>query len=1066
MATITGTSGADTRTGSNEADTIYGYDPSSPTATQVGTEMFQTVFATAPAGDANRLFIAEKGVMQRDANGNEIGTALVKVVDLQNPTAAATTILTLSPMSSGNETGLLGLALHPEFAVEGSPHRGKLYVNYTASIESGGDQVIVEYTFNPGNLAAGPTAPPKTIMTIDYTTSNHRAGWMEFGPDGKLYIATGEDQNANNSQTIMQDGSVNLKGKILRIDVNGDSFPGDANNNYGIPADNPDSFVNINGTFAPSAIWAVGLRNPWRCSFDKDGKLYIADVGETAWEEINIGEAGANYGWRAKGDGQNADGPQGAGHTDPVYAYQHNVMGRSITGGYVYEGPGDFNGHYIFGDYGNGQIFAIDLRVKNPTAVNITSRIAFPNNTSVGAWNLVSFGQDGQGNLYVLGRNGRVLKLDLSGSTTDLGDSLAGDDGDDIIYGGAGNDTISGDAGADRLDGGADSDIYYVDGDDTVIESTADAGQDEIRATESFTLEAGQAVETLRAWPADSETPIDLTGNELAQRLIGNAGENVLNGGGGADTLMGGAGNDTYVVDGNDDVGETNDDGSDTGGIDTVRTALNNYTLGTNLEKLILDGTAAINGSGNELANTITGNSAANSLSGAEGVDTLIGGNGADTLDGGDGADRLEGGSGNDTYQIDNSNDVIVEGTSGGVDTLITSASYVLRNNASVEILKAAAGTDVINVTGNNLANTLHGNRGINVLDGGADENGDDVAVFTGRRTDYTITRNQNGSFKLQDSRANADGTDTVFNVEIFKFSDGSVTAENLLNKAPTGITLDFDVVAENSKAKTPIGTFKATDEDDTQHRFELVDDAGGRFAIDRSTGALTVADGVRLDYEQATRHSITVKVTDGADASFTRTLFITVDNVLNESATGDALGNLILGGNGQDTFWGGLGNDTINSGAGNDRLNGDAGNDSLVGGAGNDVFSGGDGNDPLVGGSGKDTFTGGKGRDVFVFDDRDTGSSKTKADYIIDFKGREGDRLDLKLIDANTKKRGDQKFSFIGKDDAFSKAGEVRFEKTKSATYVYLNTDNDRAAEAVIKLKGSIELSKSWFVL
>ncbi|WP_246811980.1 PQQ-dependent sugar dehydrogenase [Microvirga sp.] len=673
--------------------------------------MFQTVFATAPAGDANRLFVAEKGFM--DENG--IGKALVKVVNLQNPTAAAETILTISPISSGNETGLLGLALHPEFALAGSPHRGKLYVNYTASTASGTDQVIVEYIFNPENLAAGPTAPPKTIMTIDYATSNHRAGWMEFGPDKKLYIATGEDQDANNSQTIMQGGSVNLKGKILRIDVNGDSFPGDENNNYGIPTDNPTSFVNINGTFAPSAIWAVGLRNPWRCSFDEDGRLYIADVGDRAYEEINIGTAGANYGWRPTTGGAQADGPQGNGYTDPVYAYQHNVMGRSITGGYVYEGPGEFKGHYIFGDYGNGQIFAIDLRVAGSQPVNITSRIAFPNNTSVGAWQFVSFGQDGQGNLYVLGMNGRILKLDLSGSTTDLGDTLAGDDGDDTIYGGAGNDTISGDAGADTLNGGADSDVYYVDGSDRVFE-LANQGTDEVCATESFTLGAGQAVEILRAWPADCETAIDLTGNELAQRLIGNEGTNVLDGRGGADTLEGGAGNDTYVVYGIDKIDETIEvDGVkvDAGGTDTVRTAVNNYTLGANLENLILLGTTAINGNGNDLANTITGNDAANSLSGADGVDILTGGDGSDTLNGGEEADRLDGGRGDDTYILDG-DDTIVEGAEEGTDTVRSAQNYTLGGNLENLILLDGAETGM----GNILDNIIIGNGGTNILDG------------------------------------------------------------------------------------------------------------------------------------------------------------------------------------------------------------------------------------------------------------------------------------------------------------------------------------------------------------
>jgi Ca2+-binding RTX toxin-like protein len=131
-------------------------------------------------------------------------------------------------------------------------------------------------------------------------------------------------------------------------------------------------------------------------------------------------------------------------------------------------------------------------------------------------------------------------------------------------------------------------------------------------------------------------------------------------------------------------------------------------------------------------------------------------------------------------------------------------------------------------------------------------------------------------------------------------------------------------------------------------------------------------------------------------------------------------------------------------------------GNDKLLGGLGNDI---------LTGGRGRDMLTGGKGRDVFAFDDRETAASKSGADYIVDFSGAAGDRLNLKLVDANTKARGDQRFEFIG-EAAFTKAGQVRTEKVGSYTYVSLNTDADAAAEAVIKLKGSIELSKGWFVL
>ncbi|MBB4039185.1 Tol biopolymer transport system component [Microvirga flocculans] len=174
------------------------------------------------------------------------------------------------------------------------------------------------------------------------------------------------------------------------------------------------------------------------------------------------------------------------------------------------------------------------------------------------------------------------------------------------------------------------------------------------------------------------------------------------------------------------------------------------------------------------------------------------------------------------------------------------------------------------------------------------------------------------------------------------------------------------------------------------------------------------------------------------------------------DSLTGDSYANILLGGSN---------NDRLSAGAGNDRLDGGSGNDSLYGSSGNDRLDAGSGNDRLIGGSGTDTLTGGSGRDAFVFDDRETSSSKSKADTIADFSGRSGDRIDLRSIDANTKKSGDQNFSFIGKKD-FSKAGEVRYEKTKGYTYVYLNTDSDKSAEAVIKLKGSFDLSKGWFVL
>ncbi len=215
--------------------------------------------------------------------------------------------------------------------------------------------------------------------------------------------------------------------------------------------------------------------------------------------------------------------------------------------------------------------------------------------------------------------------------------------------------------------------------------------------------------------------------------------------------------------------------------------------------------------------------------------------------------------------------------------------------------------------------------------------------------------------------------------------------------------------------------------------------------------------------YASTGTKAATVSLVEGA---LTWNVAHTIDVGAGTMARNTTLADTLSGGSGRDSLVGDSYANILVASGGHDRLSSGAGNDTLQGGSGNDVLSASTGNDRLIGGTGKDTLTGSTGRDVFVFDDRETGSSKSRADYITDFSGRRGDKIDLKLVDANTKKRGDQKFSFIGDETSFSKAGEVRFEKTKSSTYVYLNTDSDRAAEAVIKLKGSIELSKSWFML
>ncbi|WP_201863454.1 PQQ-dependent sugar dehydrogenase [Microvirga soli] len=1085
MATIYGSSGADdlTNQATNEDDTIYGYNPNASeiVGTRIASGLTQPLFVTGAPDNSGRLFIVGKQ-----------GT--VQIVGADGSTAPTPFLDVTDQVSTAGEVGLLGFTFHPDFA-----NNGKVYVFLSLKGENNSDprhneSQIREYTVNPNSPDVLPSNYKVILETTEYTegSGNHRAGWIGFSPtDGYLYVATGDgDQNWN-----AQNPTSHL-GKILRLDVDSleDAYPGDPKKNFAIPEGNPTVFDNAPDLAQPSEVYAIGFRNPWRASFDKDGRLFVGDVGADTAEEINLVVPGANYGWGRPENDEDEDPSNDAddgptpetndGYTDGIHSYFHeDGIGASVTGGYVYDGPiASLRGKYIFGDFGSARIWTLEETASGWVRNDITATIV-PSAGTIER--IASFGTDRNGNLYVVDISGEVFRLDAGGGGSDLGDTLDGAGGNDTIYGGGGDDTIYGGADSDRiygdegndtiyggnatgtddsadtLTGGNGDDTYYVSSGDTVIELASTVqSNDEVRAIESFTLGAGQAVEVLRAWPADSEVALDLTGNELAQRLIGNAGANVLNGDVGPDTLMGGAGNDTYVADGMDTIVETNDDGSDAGGIDTVRTALNNYTLGTNLENLTLLGTAAINGSGNSLDNIITGNSAANSLSGGDGVDTLIGGGGNDTLNGGNRSDSLEGGAGDDTYRI-YGEETIEEAAGMGIDTVIVvgEANYTLGAGIHVEILKANPDSFGGNLTGNELNNTLYGNKGRNSLDGGA---GEDTVVLSGKRADYTIERNGDGSFTLTDAREDGDRVDTITQVEIFKFADITSTAGGLLL---TDFGLTGDVVEENSQTGFEFGDFSIKGAVGTLH-FELLSNAEGRFAIDNKSGKISVADGVRLDYEQAKSHLVEVQVTDATGASMRKTFTIQVGNSLNETATGSALGDVLKGGEGQDAFKGAGGNDRLYGDLGNDRLYGESGDDTLEGSSGDDLLDGGLNNDRLIGGLGKDTLTGGKGRDVFVFDDRETGSSKSKADYITDFSGRGGDRIDLKLIDANTKKRGDQKFSFIGDDKSFSKAGEVRFEKTKSTTYVYLNTDSDKTAEAVIKLKGSIELSKSWFVL
>lgn len=349
---------------------------------------------------------------------------------------------------------------------------------------------------------------------------------------------------------------------------------------------------------------------------------------------------------------------------------------------------------------------------------------------------------------YTLAANVENLVLATSAAVNGTGNTLdnaiTGNASNNTLDGGAGNDTLDGSAGNDTLIGGAGNDIYYVDSRQDVIVELADEGTDEVRSSVSYTLAAHFENLTLTGAGV-----INGTGNSLNNTITGNTLSNVLDGGTGADTLIGGRGSDTYVINSIDDIASETEGGT-LGGTDLVTSSVT-YALGANIENLTLTGTTAINGTGNELGNTLVGNSAAN------------------TLDGGDGVDILRGGGGDDIYYVDviqslrivRLEDVIVEAKSSGTDTIMarTDTPLVLTSAATlvvpVEIENfdiSGTGTTLLNVTGsadanritgNAVANTLDGGRGIDTLIGGAgddtylvDVNTDIVTELTGEGTD------------------------------------------------------------------------------------------------------------------------------------------------------------------------------------------------------------------------------------------------------------------------------------------------------------------------------------------
>ena len=396
------------------------------------------VFATTAPGDNNRVFVAQLGGVAADGTDGDpitksegrivIYDRTTGLVDYNNPflTISDTSLFEGVPTP---EVGLFALAFHPDFQTN-----GKFYVNVAVShtgpapivdgLTSPFKTVVREYTASAGNPNVADLSSARTILSLNQPVFNHNGSWMGFSPqeveDGHryLYVTQGDGGNQHDPNNHAQNKN-DWFGKVMRVDLDGDAFPEDAERNYAIPPDNP--FVDADGA---DELWAYGLRNPWRASFDREtSDFWIGDVGQGRREEIDFQSAsspgGANYGWRLR-EGSVATPRDGVGgppppdNVNPVYEYFHSAgnppfEGRSVTGGYVYRGPiEELQGRYFLGDAVSGHIWSFDPSDPHGTVQLMDSLLAPDEGSFI---SITSFGEDEEGNLLIVDGAGQLFQI-------------------------------------------------------------------------------------------------------------------------------------------------------------------------------------------------------------------------------------------------------------------------------------------------------------------------------------------------------------------------------------------------------------------------------------------------------------------------------------------------------------------------------------------------------------------------------------------------------------------------------------------------------------------------------
>jgi len=331
-----------------------------------------------PGDGSSRLFVVQQaGAVRIVTNGSLVATPFLDIT---------------SKVNSGGEMGLLGLAFHPQFS-----QNHLFYVHYDRMSAAQVQSVIAEYHVSAGDPNVADPNSERILFTVDQPFTNHKGGQIVFGPDGFLYIGFGDGGSGGDPQGNGQNLQTML-GKMLCIDVNSQS----AGKQYAIPATNP--FASGGGL---PEIWAYGLRNPWRFSFERGGsRLFVGDVGQDQFEEVDILEGGKNYGWNVM-EGMHCFNPaSGCNMNDltmPIAEYSHSE-GEAIVGGFVYKGAAipKLAGAYVFGDYSSGTIWEL---VESPPGTWTRTKLL-----STGR-KVSSFGQDLAGDLYVVDYSGSVLKL-------------------------------------------------------------------------------------------------------------------------------------------------------------------------------------------------------------------------------------------------------------------------------------------------------------------------------------------------------------------------------------------------------------------------------------------------------------------------------------------------------------------------------------------------------------------------------------------------------------------------------------------------------------------------------